>query len=130
MEKILPTPSPVSQPYFDGCKNGQMLLQHCSDCDQSQFYPRVVCSHCGGDSLTWRQASGRGVVASFTVARRSVSQAYEAPYVIALIDLPEGVRMMAQLAGVDADTVSVGLGVTAQFETWSDDISLPVFYPV
>ncbi|MEY2908413.1 MAG: hypothetical protein RLZZ602_936 [Pseudomonadota bacterium] len=129
MDKILPTPSPVSQPYFDGCKQGELLLQHCSACDRSQFYPRVMCSHCGGDSLTWRRAGGEGVVASFTVVRRPVSKAYDAPYVIALIDLPEGVRMMAQLAGVDVDTVSVGLSVKAQFEAWSDEVTLPVFYP-
>ena len=129
MDKVLPMPSPVSQPYFDGCKQGELLLQYCSVCDRSQFYPRVMCSHCGSGSLTWHQASGEGVVVSFTVVRRSVSKAYDAPYVIALIDLPEGVRMMAQLAGVDVDTVSVGLSVKAQFEAWSDEVTLPVFYP-
>jgi uncharacterized OB-fold protein len=61
--------------------------------------------------------------------RRPVSKAYDAPYVIALIDLPEGVRMMAQVEGVDVDTVSVGLSVKAQFEAWSDEVTLPVFYP-
>ena len=129
MEKILPSPSPVSKPYFDACQHGQLLLQHCSDCDRSQFYPRVMCSHCGGASLGWREASGKGNVASFTVARRPVSKAYEAPYVIAVINLHEGVQMMAQLAGVDVNDNLVGLPVMVQFEPWSDDVSLPVFYP-
>ena len=130
MEKILPSPSPISQPYFDGCKNGQLLLQHCLSCDRSQFYPRVVCSHCGAASLTWQQAAGEGVVASFTVVRRPVSMAYEAPYAIALIDLPEGVRMMAQLGGIDVSEISVGLRVVAHFDAWSDAISLPIFHPI
>jgi uncharacterized OB-fold protein len=69
-------------------------------------------------------------VASFTIVRRAVSQAYDAPYVLALIDLAEGPRMMSQVIDVDIDTMTVGIEVSVAFEAWSDDIDMPVFRPV
>lgn len=130
MQKVLPDPSPLARPYFDGCREGQLLLQSCQTCDKSQFYPRVVCSHCGASTLHWTPASGRGSVASFTIVRRAVSQAYDAPYVLALIDLAEGPRMMSQVIDVDIDTMTVGIEVSVAFEAWSDEIDMPVFRPV
>ena len=129
MQRPLPTPSPLEQPYFDGCREGELRLQTCNHCHRAQFYPRVLCSHCGHDDLSWQPASGLGVVASFTVARRAVSQAFEAPYVIALIDLEEGVRLMSHVVDVDPDAVTVGLPVTVAFEAWSEDVTMPIFKP-
>jgi uncharacterized OB-fold protein len=62
--------------------------------------------------------------------RRAVSQAYDAPYVLALIDLAEGPRMMSQVIDVDIDTMTVGIEVSVAFEAWSDEIDMPVFRPV
>ena len=130
MQKVVPDPSPLARPYFDGCRKGQLLLQRCQSCDTAQFYPRVVCSHCGASTLQWTPASGRGFVASFTIVRRAVSQAYDAPYVLALIDLAEGPRMMSQVIYVDIDTMTVGIEVSVASEAWSDETDMPVFRPV
>jgi uncharacterized OB-fold protein len=59
--------------------------------------------------------------------RRAVSRAYEAPYVVALIDLEEGPRMMSNVVGCDPDAVAVGQAVTVDFEEWNEQITLPVF---
>ena len=59
-----------------------------------------------------------------------MSQAYDAPYVLALIDLAEGPRMMSQVIDVDIDTMTVGIEVSVAFEAWSDEIDMPVFRPV
>jgi len=125
--RVLPKPTPLTQPYFDGCGEGRLLLQQCDDCHGWQFYPRLVCSHCGAKSLSWRQSPGIGRVASFTVVRRAVSSAYTAPYVIALVDLDEGVRMMTQLRDIDPDQAAVGQRVEVLFEPWGDDWTMPVF---
>ncbi len=127
MEKTLPPLTPFTQPWFDGCARGELLLQHCAACGKYQFYPRILCSHCGAADPDWTVVSGRGHIASFSIVRRGISKAYEAPYVVALIDLEEGPRMMSNVVGCDPETVAVGQPVTVSFEAWNDDITLPVF---
>ena len=127
MDRILPSPTPLSEPYWQGCREGVLRLQHCAGCDRYQFYPRNLCSHCGARELAWRDASGRGRVATFTVVRRGVSPAYETPYIVALIDLAEGPRMMSSLVDTAPGEVVIGADVTVDFEAWSDDVSMPVF---
>jgi hypothetical protein len=77
--------------------------------------------------VAWSAVSGRGVIKSFTIVRRGISRAYEAPYVLALINLEEGPCMMSSLVDVDPETVVVGARVTVSFESWSTDIEMPVF---
>jgi uncharacterized OB-fold protein len=127
MSRILPRPTALTQPYWDGCRLGELRLQQCAQCRRFQFYPRIICSHCGGSALHWRAASGRGVVASFTVVERAVSKAYSAPYTIALIDLEEGPRMMSWVVNDDRSEIGVGAPVTVTFSEWSEDIAMPLF---
>lgn len=129
MERNFPPPSALSDAFYAGCREGSLLLQQCGDCDGWQFYPRILCSHCGSRSLHWRAASGRGCIATFTVVRQPVSPAYEAPYVVALVDLEEGPRMMSHIVGCDPESVRVGDAVAVQFEDWSDTLTMPVFKP-
>ncbi|MEM8562095.1 MAG: Zn-ribbon domain-containing OB-fold protein [Pseudomonadota bacterium] len=127
--RILPHPTVLTRPYWEGAKAGKLMLQYCEHCGDYQFYPRIICSNCGGDNPVWREASGRGRIASFTVVRHPVSAAYETPYLVALIDLEEGPRMMSSLIEVEPDAVSIGDQVVVAFEAWSDEIDMPVFRP-
>ena len=127
MMRTLPPLTPLSQPWFDGCAEGVLRLQKCSQCGNFQFYPRVICSHCGADQPDWVDASGHGTIASFSIVRRAITKAYDAPYVVALIDLDEGPRMMSNVIGCDPDAVAIGQRVSVTFEPWSEDITLPVF---
>lgn len=130
MSRILPRPTALSQPYWDGCRKGVLLLQHCVDCGELQFYPRIICSSCGGGNLDWQASSGKGAVASFTIVQRGITAAYPAPYMVALIDLEEGPRMMSSLIDVAAEDVRVGLCVEVTFTDWSDEIAVPEFRPL
>lgn len=125
--KILPRTTALTEPYWSGCREGELRLQQCDACDHYQFYPRLLCSECGQRSLSWRRVSGRGRVASFTVVRRPVSDAYPADAVIALVDLEEGPRMMSSLAEADPDSVRVGQALQVDFVSWSEEVVLPVF---
>ena len=127
MNRIQPRPTATSEPYWQGCREGELRLQKCKACGLVQFYPRILCSQCQHRELGWVVASGRGEIASFTVVRRGVSEAYPSPYVVALIDLFEGPRMMSHVVGVDPESVAVGDAVTVEFENWSAEISMPVF---
>ena len=96
-----------------------------------QFYPRILCVHCGASALSWVEVAGTGRVSSFTVVRRAVSAAYapEVPYVVALIELDDNVVMMSNIRGCAPEDVEVGMRVSVRFEPWSEDISVPVFMP-
>ncbi len=127
MSKLLPRPTDTSAPYWQGCAEGELRLQKCVSCARVQFYPRILCSHCQSRTLDWIVASGQGRIASFTVVRRGVSDAYPAPYIVALIDLAEGPRMMSHIVGADAESVAVGDDVSVEFARWSEEIAMPVF---
>lgn len=126
-QKIVPSPSQLTEPYWSGCREGVLQLQQCDDCERYQFYPRTLCSHCGSREMTWRGTSGRGRIASYTVVHRPLPGDYPNPLIVVLIDLDEGPRMMSSLVDSDPQSVSVGAPVAVDFESWSDDISMPVF---
>ncbi len=126
-ERILPPVTALTEPYWDGCRQQKLRLQQCDACGEYQFYPRILCSHCGHDALSWRQASGLGRIASFTVVRRPVTDAYPAPTVIALVDLAEGPRMMSSVVDAEPDKLHIGQAVSVDFAAWSEEISMPVF---
>ena len=118
--RLTPRPTDVSRPYWDACGRGELVLQQCGACRQFQFYPRLLCSHCGGRDLVWQKVSGEGRIASFTVVRRGVSAAYPSPYVVALIDLSEGPRMMSSVIDVEPKDprLAVGAVVEVEFVEW------------
>ncbi len=106
----LPEPGP-EHTYFEALADGRLLLQHCTDCDRSVFYPRMLCPHCGTARLGWREASGRGIVYATSVVRRRPEQG--PPYNVALIDLAEGPRMMSRVETIAPEEVRIGMAVTA-----------------
>ena len=125
-----PTPTATSEPFWAGTAEHQLRLQRCTSCERAVFYPRERCPHCWSDALAWQTASGRGVVASCTVAHRPGHPAFaeDAPYVIALVDLEEGPRMLSNVVGCPVDQVRIGMAVTVTWTT-RGDFTLPQFTP-
>lgn len=110
--------------YHTQLDQGNFLIQRCTACERSNFYPRMICPHCGSDALTWYAPSGEGEVYSTTVVRRKPEDGGD--YNVALIDLPEGVRLMSRVEGVAADAVEIGMKVNANIVD-SDGSKLLVF---
>ena len=129
-----PRPAPVadadSAPYWSALHEGRLLLQRCDECGAVQLYPRDRCLTCRGP-VTWVEASGRGTVYSFTVIRQNYSRPFRdwIPYVVALVDLEEGPRVMTNLVDCDLETVQVGMPVRARFEVVSDEAGIALFEP-
>ena len=127
-------PAPVvnadSAPYWEGSRDNKLLLQRCSDCGTLRFFPRYLCTECGSDNTDWVEAAGRGTVHSFTVVHRAAFPEFQAqtPYVVALVDLEEGPRMMSNIVGDDALEVEIGDAVTVEFEDrGSEGAKVPQF---
>jgi uncharacterized OB-fold protein len=129
--KPVPEPTRDSRPYWDGLREGRLVIQQCGVCGKLRHYPRPVCDACYSMETTWRQVSGHGTVHSWTVAHHPFHPGFksELPYVLVTVDLDEGVRMLAQIRGLEADALAVGLPVTMIAERVTDELALPVFVP-
>lgn len=130
--KPLPIPDSDSRPFWDGCKAEKLRLQQCSACGEFQFYPRAICRHCASEALDWQDVSGEGEIYSFTVARRPAGPAFAAdvPYVVAIVRLDEGPRLMTNIVTDDIAGLRIGARVRVVFERMSAEITLPKFTPV
>lgn len=109
------------------------MLERCQSCKAWQFYPRGFCTACGGEQVAFEQASGRGVIRSFTIIRRAVLPAYknDLPFAVALIKLDEGPVMMSRVVTDGAsESLQIGRRVTVEFQPWAEGQQLPVFRPV
>lgn len=128
-EGPLPKPDKDSQAYWDAARRHELVLQRCSECNRFRFYPRLICPYCLSDQFQWRRASGRGAIYSFTVIHRPPFPAFRdrVPYVLALIDLEEGVRMMSNVVSCDPRAVEIGMAVEVTFEDITEEITLPKF---
>lgn len=130
-ERLVPPASEVAAPFWDATRDRALVLQWCSDCDQPVHYPREACPRCLGSSLEWQPASGVATVHAVSVQHRPGPgrDAADGPYAVALVELPEGVRMMTNVVGCEPDAVTVGMAVRVAWEPLPDGRNLPVFAP-
>ncbi|WP_193087476.1 Zn-ribbon domain-containing OB-fold protein [Advenella sp. FME57] len=112
--------------YHTQLQAGVFTIQRCGQCNNSIFYPRMICPHCGSDDLQWYEPSGKGTVYSTTVVRNKPEKGGD--YNVALIDLEEGPRMMSRVEQITPDEVKIGLAVSARIKQ-TDDSTLLVFVP-
>ena len=126
----LPAPDPVSSTYWSAAAEGRLLFQRCAVCGHQQFYPRAMCTACAGEP-EWVDASGRGTIHTFTVIRQNWSEPFKSqmPYVVAMVDLDEGVRLMAGITDCEPAEVQIGMPVEAYFVTVEDGLGIPYFRP-
>lgn len=131
-ETSAPLPAPPynadAQRFWDGIARGQLLGHACTACGKLALYPTRLCKVCLGEQFDTQPLSGRGTVYSCTVIHRAPLPALAAkvPYVVALVDLDEGVRMLAQVEGPPGN-VAVGARVAIAFRPASPRHTLPVF---
>ncbi len=127
--KPVPRPGSYTQPFWEGTKNGDLMLPKCKDCGRVHWYPRLICPYCHSTSLEWTKGSGEGRIHTFAVQHRAFGGwAEEVPFVTAYIDLDEGDRMLTVLRGVDAsrpESIKIGAKVRVEFEAASDDVHIP-----
>jgi uncharacterized OB-fold protein len=128
--RLEPPASEAGRPFWDATREGRLVLPWCTACEQPIWYPRAFCPACAGSDVEWRPASGRATVYALTIEHAGQTKALAAPYVVALVDLDEGVRIMTNIVGVPPDEVAVGARVEVVWEALSDGRQLPLFTPM
>jgi uncharacterized OB-fold protein len=128
-------PSPpvtaASKPYWEGIRQHRLLVQQCQHCGTTFFYPRARCPACLHGELDWVELSGRGRVYSCTVVRQPAHPAFvdEVPYVYAIVELDEGIRMPTNIVDCDPESVAPDDIVEVVFVDVDDELTLPMFRP-
>ena len=106
------TKAPAAAAYQAALNSGRFMIQRCNDCQKHVFFPREICPHCHGASLSWDDPKGTGTVYSTTTVRRKPDAGGD--YNVCLVDLDENVRMMSRVDGIPVDEVKIGMRVHAK----------------
>jgi uncharacterized OB-fold protein len=125
----LPVPeiTEMNQLYFEGCAKGELRLRLCLACQARFRFAHEWCPQCWSRELGWDAASGLGTVSHYSIVHQAPSEAFQTPYILALIELAEGVRMMSNVR-CDPNSVRIGLPVKVTFEK-RGHVTLPMFVP-
>ena len=132
-KKPLPEFRPETGPYWEAAKLHKLVIPRSKKTGEFFFYPRAISP---GDDMSeeieWVESSGRGKVWTFSVHHMGPSKAYkgEPPYVVALIEMEEGVKMMSNVIDVDPKDVFIGMDVQVVFDDVTETVTLPKFKPV
>ena len=130
----LPAPAPYvsneAKPFWDATAEGRLLLQRCPSCGIHIYYPRFVCPSCHAHELAYVDASGKGTVYSATLTTTGILDYKDCgPYVLAMVELEEGPKMMTILVEVEPDDVAIGMPVEVVFHDTGAGSALPRVRP-
>jgi len=119
--------SPLSAPFWEGCRAQELRYQRCSDCGIANFPPTEQCRQCLSAALEWTRGSGCGEIYSWTVVHRPVTADFQPPYAPAIVTLDEGYQMLTNIVGVDVAALTIGMRVRVEFHSLDTDLTLPYF---
>ncbi|MDG6914656.1 MAG: Zn-ribbon domain-containing OB-fold protein [Nitrososphaerota archaeon] len=126
----LPGIDPLTRPFWEGTKQHRLVMQRCPSCRRLHWLPSPSCQTCGNPELLWEQLKGVGTVYTFTIVHkvvRNTAFAKMTPYLIAVVELDEGPRMIADIQAESPDLVKIGSRVEVTFDDITPEISLPRF---
>ncbi|HQR03363.1 MAG: OB-fold domain-containing protein [Proteobacteria bacterium] len=124
-----PAASGDSAFFWAGADRGELLAQSCADCGRLRHPPRPMCPHCHGTGCRVVALSGRGTVYSWIVAAHPAPHGFDAPPVVVLVELEEGVRIVSNIEGVPPERMCHGLPVMVAFVPAGEGRQVPVFRP-
>jgi hypothetical protein len=129
--KPLPRVDEESRGFWEALARHELYIQRCRDCGTIRFPPRAVCSKDLSDNTEWMRATGRGTVYTFTVTHQNHAPGFrdELPYVLAVVELDEGPRLMTNVVGCAPDAVRIGMRVIVEYEDVTPEMTLPKFRP-
>lgn len=122
---------PIEQEFWRLCQDGGLHFQRCSSCGTWRHLPRYMCARCGSPEFAWQPSTGQGTVFSWTVTHQALHPAFahEIPFVAAVVELEEGVRMATRLIDCAPDDLQLDMPVELTFERLGEEFRLPVFRP-
>jgi uncharacterized protein len=129
--KPLPHIDEESRPYWEALQRHELYIQKCCKCGHTQYYPRAHCTACFARDVEWLRCSGRGKIYTFTVTNQNNAPGFResVPYVMAYVELDEGVKMLTNIVECRPEDVKIGMPVEVVYEDVTRDVTLANFRP-
>ncbi|HEV7733041.1 MAG TPA: Zn-ribbon domain-containing OB-fold protein [Candidatus Binatia bacterium] len=129
--KPLPRIDEESRGWWEALARHELCVQRCRDCGTLRLPPRALCTNCLSGAIEWVRSSGKAVVYSYTVTHQNQAPGFreELPYVLAIVQLAEGPRLMTNVVECAPDQVRIGMPVEVVFDDVTPDVTLPKFRP-
>jgi len=131
-KKPLPQPNADTKPFWDGCREHELLFQKCAECGHVRWPASFLCPTCHSLETLWMTAKGRGKIYSYVIYHRAYHPGFDkdVPYLVALVELDEGPRMLTNIIGCRPEEVQCEMPVEVEWEDIEEKISLPKFRPI
>lgn len=113
--------------FWDGVKRQELLIQQCSACGFLRHPPGPACTRCHSLEWTTLKSKGEGTIYSFVLIHQPAHAAFETPHPVGLVELDEGVRLVAPLRAEERDRLNIGDRVHAVFAKPGPDYRMPIF---
>ena len=129
--RALRPPDGLAAEFYRHCARGELRFQRCRDCGRWRHPPRILCPECNSSDWSWERSTGRGRVYSWTVTHQPLHPAYAdvLPYAVLVVEMDEGVRVVAGLCDLEPSQLALDLPVEATLHPVSDDVGLVFFRP-
>ena len=128
-KRLAPSISPDTAFFWNALREQKLLIQRCKSCAAVRHPPRPMCPKCNSLERDTLASSGRGVVYSYVMPQHPPFPFFEYPYIVVLVELEEGVRLVSNLCGIAPSEVCAGMPVEVFYETFEDDLVLHQFRP-
>jgi len=129
----LPNPDNETEPFWEGAREGRLLIRRCNACGEFSFYPRPFCPKCWSEDVDWIEASGRATLYTWSVVHVNDLPPFpeRVPYVAAIVTLEEGPRMMTNVVGCAFGELEPEMALQATYRSISEEpaVTIPVFEP-
>ncbi|AMN45551.1 hypothetical protein ACG33_00220 [Steroidobacter denitrificans] len=113
--------------FWEGLNQRQLLVRKCASCGRLHHPPGPMCPACQSLEWTTLPCSGRGTIHSFVVVHQPQIPGFQYPLPVALVDLEEGVRVVANLRDIPPEKVRIGMPVEVEFVEVEKDFVIPAF---
>jgi uncharacterized protein len=129
--KPLPHVDEESRPFWEALQRHELYIQKCRDCGDLRYHPRSLCTNCLSSRTEWVRSKGAGKIYTFTVTNQNQAAGFREslPYVMAWVDLDEGVKMLTNIVDCPPQEVKIGMPVEAVFEDVTPEVTLVKFRP-
>ena len=116
--------------WFEAAKEHRLVIQKCSSCGRLRHPPGPMCAECHSTEWEAVDASGKGTVYSFVINHYPQVPSFDYPLAVAVIELEEGTRLVANVIGIEPHDIEIGMPVEVEFVDHDDELTLPAFRPV
>jgi len=129
--KPLPRADIISKDFWEAAKRHELIVQRCQQCNEHILYPRQICPRCLSSKLEWVKVSGKGRIYTHSVIYQPAHPGFvnDIPYVLAIIELDEGPRILSNIVECVPEDVKVDMPVTAVFDDVTPEVTLIKFKP-